>query len=788
MKQNIDKKNGLSNAQVEEQIRKGLYNKDVSVKTKSNKQIIFENIFTFFNAVHLILAVLIFSTGVFCKLPIFDIFNNMLFLCIIFFNTIIGSVQEIRSKKIIDKLSLISSPKACVIRSGKKINIPTEKVVLGDLMYLSLGNQICSDCRVIDGEIELNEALITGEADNIVKKNGDMLLSGSFVASGNCLAVVESVGLDNYAQKITNGAKYIKKSKSEIIVTLDKIVKIVSFIIIPVGILLFSKQYFISDTELSDAVFSTVAALIGMIPEGLVLLTSVVFAVSVIRLAKHQTLVQELYSLETLARVDVLCLDKTGTLTKGEMEVEKIIPFKNYSEEIIESILADLTGNLQDNNATSQAIIEYINNSKYNKSLKNINFSSKRKWSAISFENDDYYIMGAGEFILGENFVSIKEKVEKFTKQGYRVIIVAKTKFKENDIPFETEVFGMIVLSDKIRENAKETLEFFKKNNVNIKIISGDNAMAVANIAKKAGLENADKYIDLSTVKTEKELEYAVKHYKIFGRVKPEQKLEIIKILKKSHTVAMTGDGSNDVLALKEADCSIAMASGTDAAKAVSNLILMSSDFSAIPKIVKEGRRSINNLQRSASLFLAKTSYSFLLSIIFIFLSQSYPFQPIQLTLISTLAIGIPSFILALEPNNDLVKGSFISNIISKSIPTGISVFISILLFSTASNYLNLDSQTFSTLSVLGTGIISLSLLLKLCTPFNKLRFSLFFCMVFMFSLFVIFLNNMFYLVNLNLTALIVLIAVSAISLLIKSLLTRLTEKTTFVHKKLTLK
>ncbi len=715
--------NGLNASQVKKRMEQGAHNIDNAVKTKSIKEIIFSNTFTFFNTLNILFALLLISVGFWQGELLLNIFKNLLFMGVIFSNIFIGSFQEIRSKKIIDKLSVISAPKANVLRDGSNHVCPVCEVVLDDLLVLNSGNQICSDSIVVEGEIEVNESLITGESDPISKTVGDELLSGSFVVSGQCKAKVEHVGEDNYAYKIAADAKYLKKPNSEIVKSLDLIVKFIGFSIIPLGIILFSKQYFLlGEDSLYQTVASTVAALIGMIPEGLVLLTSVVFAVSVIRLAFHKTLVQELYCIETLARVDVLCLDKTGTITEGVMQVDEVIVMKDCSVSSVNKALAALSSNLHDESPTFNAVKNYSNEGSLWTCTGTIPFSSQRKYSAASFKNKGTYILGAGEFILGERYGEIKEEVEKYSDKGQRVLVLASTdsEITDKEIIGDKKVIAFVLISDKIRKEAPETLRYFAEQGVDLKVISGDNAVTVSYIAKKAGLSNADEYIDATLIKTDEEIEEAVCKYAVFGRVTPEQKLKFVKALKKAgHTVAMTGDGVNDVLALKESDCSIAMASGSDAARTVSNLVLMDSNFSSMPKVLKEGRRSINNLQRSATLFLSKTIYSILMTLFFIFVPLAYPFEPIHLTFISTLTIGIPSFVLALEPNKELVRGHFLINVIKKAIPTGVTIFGTIVAVSILSFSFDLTYQQFSSLSVLCTAILSMTLLVRLCYPFN---------------------------------------------------------------------
>lgn len=765
-----DEGKGLFAAQVQARMEEGQYNGAAGIKSKSEKQIIIENTFTFFNTINFILAILVILVGS---------YKNTLFMGVIISNAVIGSFQEIRSKRIIDKLSLISAPKANVLRDGARQSIAVSHVVLDDLLCLSTGGQICADAVVLSGEVEVNESLITGESDPVLKKPGDTLLSGSFVISGDCRARVEHVGEESYANKIAKGAKYVKKPNSQIIRSLDMIVRIIGFSIIPVGLLLFSKEYFITGAPLQEAVVGTVAALIGMIPEGLVLLTSVVFAVSVIRLSRHKTLVQELYCIETLARVDVLCLDKTGTITEGSMQVEEFVPMEGRTEEEMRESLCALVSCLTDDNPTFNAIKDELGTESKWKMTEHVPFSSARKWSGAYFEEKGCFVMGAGEFVLHDRFKEIAEEVEKYSKTGCRVLVLVSSKdcFREKELPEQLDIIGLVLITDKIRAEAPRTLRYFADQGVELKIISGDNAITVANIARKAGLERADDYVDATTLESDEDIDMAVEKYAVFGRVTPHQKLQFVKALKsKGHTVAMTGDGVNDVLALKESDCSIAMASGSDAARTVSNLVLLDSNFASMPVVVQEGRRSINNLQRSATLFLSKTIYSVLMSVLFLFVSASYPFEPIQLTLISTLTIGIPSFILALEPNKERVKGHFLINVINSSIPTGLTIFFNIVLLTIFESSYGLSGTQLSTLAVIVTTVAGLILMVRLCFPFTLMRSALVSSMTIAFVLAAVYFTGFFSMVPLNFPMLLVLIPLMLFTVFIMMSLTHLTQ------------
>lgn len=716
---NID--TGLTDEQINSRIEEKLVNYDSSVPTKSFKQIIFDNFFTLFNFLNLFLGIAIFLVGS---------YKNMLFLGIMIINTAISTFQEIHSKKIVDKLAIMAQSKVKVIRNGQEKEIPINDLVLDDIVVFNTGSQIPTDCIILKGNVLSNESFITGEPDSITKVEGEMLLSGSYIVGGKCYARVEHIGEENYTAKISSGAKYVKKINSEIMKSLNKIIKWLTFAIIPIGALLFWNQINLDGATLNDAVVQSVAAVIGMIPEGLVLLTSTVLAVSVIRLSKSKVLVQELYCIETLARVDTLCLDKTGTLTEGRMEVNDLIGVNNKPiDKDITNILANIANYSEDENPTMQAIKDKFLSELTEKFdvTEKVAFSSKTKWSGITFTDKGTYILGAPEFILRDNFKNYENYIKKYT-ENYRVLVIAYSKnnfkndknstelvFMQKELPEEIEPIGFILISDIIRKEASKTLEYFKNQDVDIKIISGDNPITVSKIAKQVGVTNADKYIDMSTLKTEEEIEQAALNYTIFGRVSPTQKKDLVTALQKhGKTVAMTGDGVNDVLALKTADCSIAMANGSDATKNVSQLILLDSNFASMPKVVGEGRRTINNIERSASLFLVKTIYSSILALLFLFLSQGYPFEPIHLSLISVVTIGIPSFMLALEPNNDRIHGNFLKNIISKAIPTALTTIISILVIAFALKLGYIPESAYSTLCVIATGISGFSLLFTL--------------------------------------------------------------------------
>lgn len=733
-------KTGLTKEQVNIRIRENLVNIDTSVPTKSIGQIIALNTFTLFNFLILGLGFAVFLVGS---------YKNMLFLGVIICNTLISIFQEVRSKKIIDKLSLLAATKAKVIRNGKREEIEIEELVLDDLVLFETGNQVVADSIIVDGSCEVNEAFITGESDPVYKKEGDMILSGSFIVSGKVLSKVEHVGSDNYTSKISADAKYLKKLNSELMYSLKKIIKYISIIIVPLGLILFWNQINIPNNEFNNAVINTVAAIIGMIPDGLILLTSTVLAVSVIKLSKYNVLVQELYCIEMLARVDTICLDKTGTITEGTMEFVDFVHLNK--EKISNAVLNNVFGSIQEINPTMQAIKEKYNEGSAWLVKRFIPFSSKRKYSGVEFEKRGSYILGAPEFVLEKNSSIIKNKIDKYV-DSYRVLLLgySDNDFTGDEKPKNIKPLGLILLRDKIRNDAVPTLNYFKEQGVRVKIISGDNPKTVASIASRVGLDTHNNHIDTSNL-SDAELKEAVLKYDIFGRVSPIQKKIIITTLKENgHTVAMTGDGVNDVLALKEADCSIAMASGSDAARNVSQVVLLDSNFSSMPKILLEGRKTINNITRSASLFLVKTVYATVLAILFVFINMTYPFQPIQMTLLSVLTIGVPSLILALEPNYGRIQGKFLTNVFSNAIPTAVTVIFNILIITLISSIIGLGRDETSTMSLILTGYTGFLLIYNLCLPFNWPRAILMSALVFSFVISLFGFQPLFSLVTLN--------------------------------------
>ena len=748
-------KEGLNNSQVEYRFKGNDYNYNSGVKTKTIGQIVFYNVFTLFNILNLVLGLLVFLVGS---------YKNLLFLGVVFCNTMISIIQEIRSKIYVDKLSIISSISANVIREGKNKIIDIDKVVLDDIIIYKRGNQVIADSVIKEGVVEVNESLLSGEEKHITKKEGDILYSGSFIVSGKCTCRVDKVANNNYASKITNEAKYIKKVNSEIMNTLKRIIKIVSILIVPIGIIIFLKQYSIA-SNISDAVINSVAAVLGMIPEGLILLTSTVLAVSVVRLSKNKVLVQQLYCIETLARVDTICLDKTGTLTEGTMEVDSVVSLNDkydYSE-----ILSAISRELADDSPTMEAISRKFNKNVNYEVISSESFSSEKKYSSIAFKQ--------GKFILGApDILDSSEEMKKLLEEysDYRTILLKN----------EEENIALILLKDKIRYKAKSTLDYFRKQRVDIKIISGDSEKVITNIAKRLGFTNI-KSIDMSKNKTNRNKKL-VDEYNIFSRVSPEQKRDLINALKENgHVVAMTGDGVNDVLALKASDCSIAMASGSDAARNVSELVLLNSDFDSIPKIIAEGRRTINNIERSASLFLTKTVYATLLAVIFLFVSMNYPFEPIQLSLISSITIGIPSFILALEPNKNRVQGNFFINVLKKALPGGITIVLNVVSIMIFSKLFNVNPEEISTMAVILVAFTGFVLLYKICYKFDTIRLIMFISLIIMFLSGIIGFRKIFEIVLLDPIYIINLLIVCIIDVFVFNFLYNLCEKKLFKYK-----
>lgn len=713
----VDHQKGLNAEQVTLRKQQGLVNISDNVHTKSYQQILKDNLFTLFNLINVTLAGLIIFTGN---------YRNLLFLGVVISNILIGTIQEIRAKRTLDKISLIVSMKVCVIRDGKEEMVGVDEIVLDDIIKLKSGMQIVADSTLIAGELEVDESLLSGESDCVVKHKDDKLYSGSFVVGSMGYARVEKVGNDNYASQMVKDAKKLKRYPSQLRDSLNKIIKYIGIAIIPLGLLLFAKQYFISDAGLNKSILSTSAALLGMIPEGLVILTSIALAVGTIHLAKRRTLVQELFCLETLARVDVLCLDKTGTITEGKMVVERFVPLSDIDEK---NIIGNMIHQLNDDNATINALKDNYEECDNLKVKKVVSFTSQKKYSGVIFDDHSYFI-GAYEFLVKQPDRKYQKQIEAFAAEGYRVItLIESVEQTEAAILMHNRVLGFILLLDKIRESASETLAYFKEQKVDIKIISGDHPITVSQVAKRAGLDGYEQYVDATSLTDEAAIQEAVQKYHIFGRVTPKQKKQMVMALKEQgHIVGMSGDGVNDVLAFKEANVSIAMASGSDVAKASANLVLLDSDFKAMPYVLFEGRRVINNIQRVATLFLTKTIFSFILSIYTLFVSFQYPFIPIHLTFVSALTIGIPAFFLALEPNRNRVEKNFLENVMKVSLPAAISVLVCIIYIYISATFHHFSSYEISQLALIIISMNGLIVLTKVARPYTNLRLVLVIC------------------------------------------------------------
>ena len=681
--------------------------------SKTKEQIIKENVFTYFNFVFLFLAILLICVGS---------FRDLNFLPVIIANALIGIFQELKAKKILDNLQMMNVPTAKVLREGKTYDISTENLVLGDIVEFSSGNQICADAVIIKGKVSVNESLLTGESDEIKKEKDDELLSGSFIISGKCYARLTKVGADSYISKLTLQAKRGKeKEQSEIIKSLNKIVMFAGIVIIPIGITLFYQSFVIAGDSIRESVQSMVASVIGMIPEGLFLLSSVTLALSAMRLAQKKVMLHDMKSIETLARVDVLCVDKTGTITNNEMKVLDYQEIGKVSRDDVYQKLSNFAKAQDKDNITMKAFKEFFTKSATEKPENVIPFSSEFKYSGVNFESENY-VMGAPEFLLKDHYDKYKEQIEGYSKQGYRVLVFGTYPDELDGKKLTKKITPMafVMLSNPIRDKAKETFQYFYEQKVEIKVISGDNPVTVSEISKAAGIHNAEKYVDASTLTSESQIEKAIEEFTVFGRVTPEQKRKFVKALQKhGHTVAMTGDGVNDVLALKDADCSVAMASGSQAACEAAQVVLLESDFSRMPEVVQEGRKVVNNLERSGSLFLVKNIFSLLTSILAIYFGIKYPLTPSQISLISMFTIGLPAFFLSQIPNKDIIHGHFITNIIRKAIPGGITDTIMVCSMTAFGLVFGIESTDISTSSTILLSIIGIMVLFSISKPMN---------------------------------------------------------------------
>ena len=790
---------GLTNEQVQERIAEGKVNANENPNTRTYKQIILENTLTFFNFLNLVLLVMVLFVRS---------YKNSMFMGIILINTVIGIVQEIRAKKTIDKLAILTESKTVVLRDGKKWSISTEKLVLDDLIFLKTGDQVPADVKVLEGTVEVNESLLTGESDNLSKNQGDELFSGSFVTSGEACCQVIHVGKDNYASQITSEAKEFKRHNSELRNSLNAILKVISIIIVPLGAMLFYKQYYIVGDTLKDSVVNMVAAVLGMIPEGLVLLTSVALTLGSMVLATKKTLVQELYCIETLARVDTLCLDKTGTITEGTMKVEDVQLYEDRSDsaqkpistvvkaamdetetESVETAVAEMTGAdteiqkeisettgkaeaqnsaqteaekrklqeidhimgnlmsvLHDQNATADALRNRFPAKSDLKLAHAIPFSSDRKYSGAVFEGKGTYLMGAAQFLFPEGNEGLLAHCSTYAEAGFRILVLAHSEQETEgtERPVGLEPIGLFLITDVIRQEAPDTLAFFDSQGVDLKVISGDDPVTVSAIAKKAGLKNADHYIDATTITTPEEMQRAVAECSVFGRVTPQQKKQMVQALQsQKHTVAMTGDGVNDVLALKEADCSIAMAAGSDAAKNIANVVLLDSNFGAMPHIVNQGRRVVNNIRSAASMFLIKTIFSVLLALITIFFGDAYPFEPIQMSLISACAVGIPTFLLTQENNYNKIDHTFLRHVFMNAFPAAVTITGCVFTIMLVCQNVYHSNTMLNTACVLVTGWNYMSALRTVYSPLNTYRKVIIYGMQFAFFISAVILQNL---------------------------------------------
>lgn len=722
---------GLTKEEVAKRVEQGLVNQTDISTDKTTKEIILSNTLTYFNLIFLVITVLLILVGS---------FRNLTFLPIIIGNTLIGIVQEIRAKRTLEKMSILNAPHADVVRDGKLQQILSEELVKDDVILLTAGKQICADAVVIEGNVQVNESLLTGEADEVEKTSGSPLLSGSFVVSGQCYARLEKVGNESYISKLSMEAKAMGSGEqSEMIRSINMIVKWVGIVIIPIGVILFLQSHFLNDETIRRSVTSTVAAILGMIPEGLYLLTTVALALSTMNLAKRKVLLHDMKSIETLARVDVLCVDKTGTITEPDMRVKDVIISKDArnpikSTEEFKTLLTDYIAASQDNNATMEALRNYAEDAEdirfagtHRVPLNRLAFSSSLKYGGITFQ-DGIYLLGAPEFIMRADYSSIENEVTPYTENGDRVLLLGKYEGSSiaNGLTDKVIPLGFVTLANPIRKNAVKTFEYFKAQDVQIKVISGDNPKTVSEIAAKAGIEHAENYVDATTLDTSAKIRNAVEQYTVFGRVTPKQKQKLVQALqKKGHTVAMTGDGVNDILAMKDADCSVAMASGSEAAAQAAQVVLLDSDFAHMPDVVYEGRRVVNNVQRSASLFLVKNIFSLLMSIFSAVFMMTYPLEPAQVSLISMFTIGVPGFLLALEPNKDRIKGKFIANVMLKALPAGITDAVVVAALVICGDVFSLPADSIGTVATMVLSVVGFMILFKISEPLNKMKYGI---------------------------------------------------------------
>ena len=743
---------GLTGSEVEQRIALGLTNKINKDTDKTTLEIVLSNVCTYFNLIFLIISILLIVVGS---------FRNLTFLPVIIGNTVIGIVQELRAKKTLEKMKFLSAPHSDVIRDGELQKVLSEELVKDDIILLTAGKQICADALVISGSIQVNESLLTGESDEIEKNTGSKLLSGSFVVSGECYAKLEKVGDESYISKLSTQAKTMKsKEQSEMIRHINLIVKAVGIVIIPIGAVLFLQSFYVNGDTLRKSVTSTVAAVLGMIPEGLYLLTTVALAISTMKLATKKVLLHDMKSIETLARVDVLCVDKTGTITEPDMKVEDVFLCKGVNSSIdyldFEKLLFSYALASKDNNATMQALKEYANKKgikgAVDATVKVLPFSSSLKYGSITFE-EGCYLLGAPEIILKDNFISFENEILDYTEKGSRVLLFAKYDGCniEDGINGNVTPIGFIAFENPIRENAVDTFNYFKSQGVDIKVISGDNPLTVSQIASQAGIENAENYIDASLLDTDKKIQEAISFYTVFGRVTPKQKQKLVKALQADgHTVAMTGDGVNDILAMKDADCSVAMASGSEAATHAAQVVLLDSDFAHMPDLVYEGRRVVNNIERSASLFLVKNIFSLLLAVLSAVFMFTYPLEPAQISFVSMFTIGIPGFLLALEPNKNRIKGSFIKNVLIKALPGGLTDVIAVFALVVFGEVFEISTDSIGTVATMVMSVVGFMILIKISYPLDLRKYIIIFLNVAGLIFTGIFLRKLFALTDLS--------------------------------------
>jgi len=765
---------GLTAAQARDRLENGYANISPASPEKTTGQIFKDNILTYFNLVFFILAFLIILV---------ESYRNLTFMGVIVVNTAIGIIQELRAKKTLSKLKFVVAPHAAVVRDGELLTIPAENAVLDDIVIFEAGNQIYADAIVLTGECRVNEALVTGEADEIIKTAGATLLSGSFVVSGECRARLDKVGCDSFVSRLTVEAKKsTKKKRSEMMRALTRLVQIIGFIIVPFGLIMYFQQTRILHMTITDSVVSTVAALIGMIPEGLYLLVSVALTVSVMRLAQKKTLVHDMGCIETLARVDVLCVDKTGTITENKMSVREVWPLcpDQYPAGEVASLMSDYAASMGTDNETMAALKGFFAEKPKRRAVQILPFSSSSKYGGVTFSQGGTYLLGAPEKILLSAYPQYKDVIEGFSSQGCRVLLLSgyAGSLTDKSVSAAVAPIALIVLTNSIRPEAPATFRFFREQGVSIKVISGDNPLTVSRVAQEAGIENADKFIDASLLTTERKFKSAIKEYTVFGRVTPDQKRKLIRAFKAAgHTVAMTGDGVNDVLALKDADCSIAMASGSEIACQVSQLVLMNSNFAAMPSVVGEGRRVINNIERSASLFLVKNIFSFVLTLTALIFALGYPITPSQLSLFNITIIGIPSFILAMEPNRNLVRGRFLKNVLYRALPAGVTDYLAMLGAILVSSHFAIPAAEMSTMTTIIIGAIGFMMLYRISRPLNSLRLALIITMIVLFAVGGFFLTDLFTLSPLSPIAIKMTIAIIALAVPVMTLLAMFTRK-----------